>query len=109
MFFLTSSMKTLKLDTRYNSELYKSDIFVQQFNSTVMNFITAVRCFTWIMFVPDEKAIKQQAMFSPLIRFQSIRSDVMVVILTNETLWQILQLGATRFDLSIKTDSFWIS
>jgi len=57
MFFLTSSMKTLKLDTRYNSELYKSDFFVHQLNSTVMNSVTAVRSFTWIMFVLDEKAI----------------------------------------------------
>ena len=75
-----------------------------------MNFVAAVRCLTRIMLVLDEKSIKQQAMLSsPRIRFQSSLSDVMVVILTNETLWQILQLGGTLFNLSIKTDFFWIS
>ena len=53
----------------------------------------------------DEKAIEQQAiLLSHTIRFYSTRSDVMVVFSQRRHLRQILQLGTTRFNLSIKSD-----
>ena len=50
----------------------------------------------------DQKAIEQQAMlFSP---YHYTRSDVMMVFSRTRHLWQILQLGTTCFDISIKSD-----
>lgn len=107
--FLTRSIKTLKLDTCYNSELYNSDVFVHQFNSTIMNFFTAVRCRSshelclcltkrpfnikpYYLVLPFDSNLLGQMLWS---RFSLPRH-----------LSQILQLGATRFDLSIKPDFF---
>ena len=84
----------------HNSVLHA---LIYQLNRTIMNFVLPSGVSPKIML--DEKAIEQQAiLFSHTIRFYSTRSDVMVVFSQRRHLRQILQLGTTRFNLSIKSD-----